>query len=285
MIQPLPKKPGQPALRWRALALAAGLVLAMPAAAHDTWFRRLPAPAGGGVALALGTGNQFPTQESAVGMEHLARSGCRDGNGAVTPLAHAGDTPTALLVATTTATPRSCWAQLAPHEVTLAPDQIALYLREIQAPQAVRATWASMQARGLAWQERYTKHARIDFGSPSGVGADAPTDMALDVRLERIAPDPAGQNGDIFVFQVLRDGLPLPDFAVELRSDVSRFGVWRKTDDAGRVRIKLTVAGRWVLRGTDLRPSDTNPEGWESRFVTLAFEVGAVKEKGLGHFR
>ena len=41
----------------------------------------------------------------------------------------------------------------------------------------------------------------------------------------------------------------------------------------GRVRIQAPLAGQWVLRGTDLRLSERVPDTWESRFVTLAFEI------------
>ena len=43
----------------------------------------------------------------------------------------------------------------------------------------------------------------------------------------------------------------------------------------GRVQVRLPLAGRWVLRGTDLRPSSERPGTWDSRFITLAFEVAA----------
>jgi hypothetical protein len=41
------------------------------------------------------------------------------------------------------------------------------------------------------------------------------------------------------------------------------------------VRIPAPLPGRWVLRGTDLRTSEREPDSWESRFVTLAFEIAA----------
>jgi len=37
--------------------------------------------------------------------------------------------------------------------------------------------------------------------------------------------------------------------------------------------VPAPLAGRWVLRGTELRLSETEPDVWESRFVTLAFEI------------
>jgi len=165
--------------------------------------------------------------------------------------------------------PLSCWAQLSPFEVELAPDKIAIYLKDIQAPPAVREQWAQMHARGVPWRERYTKHARIELKPDAG--AAQPVDMAMDVLLEsRQRPL---QQGQALQFQVLRDGQPLPDFAVELRNERSPLGLWRKTDAQGRVNVVAPLPGRWVLRGTDLRLSETEPDRWVSRFVTLAFDV------------
>jgi hypothetical protein len=39
------------------------------------------------------------------------------------------------------------------------------------------------------------------------------------------------------------------------------------------LRHRLPFGGRWLLRGTDLRPSATRPDSWESRFVTLTLEA------------
>jgi hypothetical protein len=71
----------------------------------------------------------------------------------------------------------------------------------------------------------------------------------------------------------MRIGQPLPDLSVELRGDRIALGIWRKTDAEGRVRFPAPLAGRWVLRGTELRVSERDPDTWESRFVTLAFEI------------
>jgi hypothetical protein len=165
-----------------------------------------------------------------------------------------------------------------PFDIELPADKVALYLKEASASAAVRTAWADVQSRGLPWKERYTKHARIEL-APSDTTRNAaqpaaaplPSGMAIDVLLQG-GRQPL-RAGDDLRAQVLRDGLPLADFAVELQSDTSPFGFWQRTDAEGRVRFKLPLAGRWVLRGTDLRLSTTVPDTWESRFVTLAFEV------------
>ncbi len=153
--------------------------------------------------------------------------------------------------------------QLVPFEITLAPDKIDLYLREVRPPPAVLALWAERQARGLPWQERYTKHARVALPG-AGAAAAQPSGMGLDVLVESEAP---------YVFQVLRDGRPFAGFAAELRHEDSPFGVWRRTDEQGRVTFAPPLAGRWLLRGVDLQPGPDDT--WNSRFVTLAFEAPA----------
>ncbi len=265
-------------LRCRLTALALAIASATPALAHDTWFAPLPADARGGVALALGTGNQFPVQESGIDMQHLLYSGCRrEAGGAPLTLQRVADAPTALQlrVRAERGAPLSCWAQTAAFDVELADDKIALYFKEIQAGAQVREAWAQMRARGVKWKERYTKHARIEL-NPSRSSA-APVNMAMDVLLE--SPQRTPRAGEPMQFRVLRNGHALADFPVELRGS-SALGIWRKTDADGRVTFPAPLPGRWVLRGTELRLSDTTPDTWESRFVTLAFQIADERPTG-----
>jgi hypothetical protein len=249
--------------------------MASPVWAHDTWFA-LQSRATAGVVLALGTGTRFPLQEFAIAPEHLQQIGCRQGDGRV-GVAALTNAPTLTLRATPAGpAPLSCAAQLKPMAIELAPDKIPVYLDEIHASAAVREVWSRMQSRGIAWNERYTKHARIELaGAPAAADPATlqarPMAMGMDVLLESgLQPT---HSGDTLVFQVLRDGKPLADFAVELRSTDDREAQWFKTDAQGRVRTAAPEAGRWILRGTDLRLSASRPGTWESRFVTLAFEV------------
>jgi hypothetical protein len=262
-----------PTHRFRLAALAGVLTAATSCAqAHDTWFAPRPSSSRSEVALMLGTGNQFPVHDSGVGFEYLVRSGCRhDAQRKPIALQRVGDAPTALWLRAPARADQalSCWAQQSPVEVQLAPDKIPVYLKDIQAPPAVREQWAQMSARGVAWKERYTKHARIELNPDAS--AASPVDMAMDVLLE--STQRPLQQGQTLQFRVLRDGLPLPDFAVEMRNERSPLGLWRKTDAQGRVSIAAPLPGRWVLRGTDLRLSATEPDLWVSRFVTLAFDV------------
>ncbi|HEX6707220.1 MAG TPA: DUF4198 domain-containing protein [Albitalea sp.] len=253
------------------IALVIGLLAARTAGAHDTWFQPEAGGATRDIVMALGTGNRYPVQEFPLAIEQLRQNGCRAGAAPAVSLSKAADTAHALIVR---AAPQveagqavTCWAQLAPMDIELPPDKVRVYLREINASPATLAAWADMRQRGVAWKERYTKHARIEF---AGSAAPArPVDMGMDIVLESGLQAIAA--GDPLVFQVLRDGAPLADFPVELCSERQRLGVWRRTDGEGRIRIPAPPAGRWVLRGTDLRLSEGDT--WESRFVTLAFSV------------
>jgi hypothetical protein len=88
--------------------------------------------------------------------------------------------------------------------------------------------------------------------------------------------------GEELEFQVLRDGQPLPGFQVELQTAQSPLGIWRETDAQGKLRHRLPFAGRWLLRGTDLRLAPRDPTRWESRFVTLALDVKPAQSPPAG---
>ena len=260
----------------RLAALCAVLCFAAGVArAHDSWL----SPAGGS-ALALATGNRYPVQEIGPGAASVKRSGCGDGESQAIPLRPTREQPRWLEMAAgatdSALPPLSCWAELQAAQIELSLQLVQVYLAEIRAPAAVRAAWADLQARGLPWRETYRKFARIELAS----AADAPPDpraaarrpvgMDLEIVVRGDAPIAVGQPVEL---QVLRDGQPLPGFAVELVSERNALGVWRETDAQGILRHRLPFGGRWLLRGTDLRLSVQQPGTWESRFVTLAVEA------------
>lgn len=257
--------------------IAAAALLAAAATtvrAHDTWFEPLPSTPRGHPVFALGTGNRFPVFEIPLGYEYVVGSGCRGEGASAAALAHVEDRPTALVVRSAAPVKAgaalTCWAELTPFDVVVPPDKVEVYLAEIQAGAALRATWAAMKARGLPWKERYTKVSRVEIG---GTGLRAALPLSMDVRLE--SPRQPIRAGDALTFQVLRDGAPIGDLPVELVGNLSPLGIWRKTDAQGRVRVTLPVPGRWILRGVDLRVSRQSADEWESWFVTLAFDAAS----------
>ncbi|RYF35768.1 MAG: DUF4198 domain-containing protein [Comamonadaceae bacterium] len=168
----------------------------------------------------------------------------------------------------------ACWLEIKPFELAMEQEKVEVYFAEIRPPQSVRDAWAGMQARGVAWQESYRKFARIELATAAAASAPEraavrrPAGLDLEIVVLGDAPIAVGQPLE---FQVLREGRPLAGFPVELVSERSPLGVWRETDSAGRLRHTLPFAGRWLLRGTDLRlaPQDR----WSSLFVTLAIEA------------
>jgi hypothetical protein len=235
---------------------------------NDTWFEALPARPGEAL-FALGTGNRFPLTELAVDSQYFARSGCRAGDGSTRALEalRYTDKTTVLRSKGADVAALACFVQLAPFEFELPADKIEVYFKEIRPGAAVLAAWAGLRARGLPFIERYTKSARIDGATAS----PTPTGTAMDVL--RQAPAGALAVGSEATFQVLREGRPLADFPVELVNERSPLGLWHRTDAEGRIRARLPLPGRWLLRGTDLRLSASDPTRWESQFITYAFEV------------
>ena len=266
--------------------------LASAAWAHDSWFEASATARAGELRLSLATGNLFPVQESSVGEGAPVATGCRHGNAVARPLHIVRDTPKALLLrAQIKVQPNvnasaadhtkvghsaiTCWAQLVPLEVTIAPEIVPNYLKEINASPELRANWAAMLARGLPWKERYTKHARIELIDTRLGASLGPAPQAAPMGMDILMDSPGGspQRGDEVTFTLLRDGQPLTALPLELKSALTRLSFWTQTDGAGRVKLRLPLSGRWLARAVDLRLSPSAPDEWESRFVTLAFEV------------
>ena len=257
----------------RSIAICALGWAAFAASAHDTWFQS-PSGAAAGLEVKLGTGNRYPVLETGVGAEYLERQGCRgarasDAEQAMTPARNEAQA----LVLRLRPQAQTCWAQLVPLDLELSADKVAVYLREVQASAEVRGLWRQMQAQGLPWKERYTKHARIDWGAAAGVSSTA-APMAMDI-VRTNGP------GVGWHFQVLQEGLPLAGQAIELISESATQGIWRRTDAEGRLAWPALPAGRWLLRGTQLRLSVDDPTRWDSGFVTLAFEVPGASASPL----
>lgn len=280
---------GKPA-SWRAGLAVAAVTAASSVLAHDTWFERHTSATLQRPVLVLGTGNQYPVYDSRNDLQSLAHSGCQAGNVLQRGLVERGPQGPALVLTTgqplpSDATRVSCWAQLQPFEVDLPDILVDQYFKEAMPPASVRQAWAAQRARGQAWRERYVKHARIEWfsGDPAptaAASADAANSaasttaaMALDAWM--LQPQRAPRVGEDLEFLVLRDGRPLGQFSVEFRLHSSRLGLWRRTDEQGRVRLRPPAPGRWLLRGIELTPppAEAADPVWQGLFITLAFEV------------
>jgi hypothetical protein len=251
--------------------LALILILALHsvgAYAHDTWFE--PQSGSSPVEFLIGSGNRFPLYEGGVGGDAFVNSGCRGADGKTVALAFRRHVRKATLLradATDTA-PLTCWAQLQPYDVELTPELVQTYFKEIRPRASVIAAWDKQRAQGVPFRERYVKSVRFDGGS---VAEPKPTGIAFDVL--RIKPAGAPKVGAEASFQLLRDGQPIADFPVEFINEASPLGLWQRTDAQGRVSMRLPLPGRWLMRGTELRPPADAQAPWLSWFIAYSFEV------------
>ena len=233
----------------------------LPAAAHDSWL----------AGLALTTGNRYPRGETGTPASSLAAAQCMDGSGRRHALLVRAETAQALQLSTAARGPVACWAELKPFEVTLTPELVAVYFKDIRPDDKVRDAWAAQLERGGEWRERYAKFARIELGT-TGAPAEAlrklraPAGAALEIVAEGDAPLRAGEN---VRFRVLAAGQPVAGLSVELVSERSALGAWTRSDAEGRVQWKLPFGGAWLVRATRVEPDG---ESWRSRFATFAFD-------------
>ena len=261
-------------------------LLAGPALAHDSWFVPLPRTDRGEAVLALGTGNQFPVMEVSIPLHQLRVSGCQGpGQGLrAAPMRWVADRPTAMVLRSSRPVPATaaltCWAQLQPIDIEIDDATVEVYLKEVNALPAVRERWNNLRARGVRWQESYTKVARVETNAldpargSAADSADEPTAAVAGLALDLVLESPLPLRvGDRLRAQLLRDGQPLAGMPLELRSNLSPIGIWRQTDAEGRISLTVPLAARWLLRGVELRPSESRADAWDSRFITLAFEV------------
>ena len=263
-----------------AVALMLGSVVS--AFAHDTWlisatnFGRVGTP----FRLGLTSGETFPNDDFSIVSNRVARAIVREA-GITRSLPR--PTPAALRLEYMW-TPRSAGVasvgiELQPKTLVLEPRLIDEYLREIDATDAIRATWKSLGEK-QKWTESYTKHAMtfvrvVPAKSDSAWIADKswtrPLGLALELVPER---DPTAlRAGDTMVVRVLRRGAPVPGFSVGAIREGRLKASFFHTDAAGRARVIVDADGRWLLNGTSLRRSSTGATVWESDFVTATLHV------------
>ena len=246
--------------------------LSAVAFAHDTWLvaQRPTAAPGNSVTLDLTSGVAFPALESAIKPERVARASVRLA-GKTSPVKNRKSATHSLLFTALLPEPgiATVWVELAPKSLDLTPPQVKEYLDEIGAsPEIRRAYEAAPKPR--RWREVYAKHAKtfLRVGQPQSDRSWAePVGMDLEIVPEK---DPSTLHaGDELPVRVIRLGKPAASFPVGLVREGDAHGTLKTTDSEGRVTFRLDRAGRWMLRGTDLRRSTKPQTDWESDFTTL----------------
>jgi uncharacterized GH25 family protein len=257
------------------ICFAALLLICTSVSAHDTWL--IPEDArvatGAEIRLDLTSGMAFPALDSAISPERVVIAKSRlagttldidDRRAGETSLTFAF-TPNASGIATV-------WVELGPRSLELTPAQVDEYLDEIGADVKLREL---AKRRGTArWREQYTKHTKtfVAVGTPKEDAAGTePVGLGLEIVPAR---DPtAFHAGDSLPLRVFRNGVPLPNFRVGALREGAVTAEYETTDIQGRALLKLPQAGRWLIRGTDLRPATSPDLEWESDFTTLTIDV------------
>jgi uncharacterized GH25 family protein len=243
--------------------------------AHDTWLipKQGQVAPGTMVALNLTSGMAFPLLDTSIKPDRIDGAKCRL-NGTTEELKNFSSAAKALVFTTTLkdAGLATCWVELKPRQLELTPAQVDEYFAEIDASQAVRQEWRSMKTP-KRWREVYVKHTKtyITVGSVDDRSWSEPVGMSLEIIP---ATDPGKlRAGDTLSVIVLKNGTPFPSFPLGLVLEGNKHAEFRATDSEGRVAFKLRRAGKYMLRGTDLRRSTKADLEWESDFTTLTLHA------------
>ncbi len=252
-------------------------LLATPARAHDTWLLpgRFEVAPKTSVTLDLTSGMAFPALDVGPKRERIEAARCRLA-GHTLDINDISAGPKSRVFKTELPEPgiATLWVKLPAKSIELKPEQVEEYLAEINPPQSVSTQWATMEPK--RWRELYTKHPKtfVRVGDATGDSSWAePVGMALEIVPEK---DPTLlREGDELPVRIFKNGAPFPDFSLNAVVGGEAKGEMRKTDSAGRVVFRFDRAGKWLLRGTDVRKSTRTDADWESDFATLTLDVKA----------
>ena len=256
-------------------ALMFAISVPTSALAHDTWLipDQFNLPPKSTVTLDMTSGMEFPKLDSGPKPERVQSAQCRLA-GKTFEITNKAAAPNSLQFKTELADVgvATFWVKLPPRAIELKPEEVKEYLDEVDAPETLRKQWAEMKEQ--RWRESYTKHQKtfVRVGDPASDRSwAAPVGTFLEIVPEK---DPTTlKAGDDFPVRVLKDGKPFADFSLNAVSAGQPKGETRKADADGRVTFRVDAAGRWLLRGTDIRKSKQAETDWESDFVTLTMEV------------
>ncbi len=262
--------------------LLAALVLsgmASAASAHDTWLqpRRTTVPPGTIAQIDLTSGDKFATFDVAFKPDRIEAARARLNRKIIDVQAGAPEKKSLeLRVPLSDPGIATIWLSLAPKAIELSRKEVQHYLDEIDAPSLLAQAWYAGKG-SKAWREISAKHAKtfVVVGRTGRTKADRswsePVGLPLEIVPEK---DPTMlRAGDEFPVRVLRNGAPLADFSLGIVREGRTNRSFKKTDFAGRAVFKISRAGKWLLRGTELRSSNRPATDWESDFTTLSFEV------------
>lgn len=247
------------------------------AAAHDTWLqpRRTAVLPGTIAQIDLTSSDKFAAFDTAIKPDRIEAARARL-NGKTFDIRPGEPEKRSLELRVALPDPgvAALWLSLAPQSIEMNRKQVQHYLDEIDAPPLLTQAWYAGKKGAKPWREIYSKHAKtfVRVGRPKADSSwSQPVGLALEIIPEK---DPTTlRAGDEFPVRVFKNGTPLIDFSLGIMREGGTNRVFKKTDAAGRAVFKVARAGKWLLRGTELRSSNKPGTDWESDFTTLWFEV------------
>jgi hypothetical protein len=253
-----------------ALAILLAASSAATLAAHDTWLlpQTFEARPGTVVTSHATSAMSFPTPETAITAERLARSGVRLGGrtGELSPgRAASGALPlTARMEGEGVA---ALFVSSRPRTLDLTHDDVEHYLKEIGAWDTVGAEWRKGGRK--PWRETYSKVATSFVRAGAGAAAgDRSWAVPIGLPLEIVpTSDPTSVHvGESVSFRVLREGQPVAGQAVGAQP-AGGATVLSTTSASGHVSFRLDKGGPWLIKTTVIAPGPAG--GWDSVFATV----------------
>lgn len=262
----------------RAVALSCALSGSVGVAlAHETWL--LPddfsPEMGESISYSMTSGMGFPAAGSAINADRVVDAAHIAGNVRL-PLALGTAPDGALTIRAEVGEGVNCaWVQLRPRILEIPErDDVAHYLEEIGAPEAVWEHWQPEIGQEL-WRESYSKLARSYLRPNGAVPAATCLSSAAGARFDiRPLRDPTSlKAGDTLSLQVFFDGEALAGQSVTAVREGAQPQILQRSNADGLLEVTLRGAGRYMIYATHLRPADGDDFNWESDFVTLTFKV------------
>lgn len=265
--------------RKRPLLLALGtLALAgAPLRGHDFWIEpsAYASPAGAPLALALRVGEAFAGRPVPRDPAHLARFTAHGASGELEIPGQAGLDPAGYL-----AGPAGAWVvayRSHPSEITLDGATFARYLAE-EGLDAVLAERERRGESGAPARERFARCAKALVRVGDAADTTVYTrrvGLPLEIVPEEDPTRPAGPGGAERPFRLLHRGAPLAGaVVVAIPADRAGERVAARSDGEGRVRLRLSGAGPWLVKSVHMVPARAGSGAdWESAWASLTFEI------------
>ena len=269
------KSTGGESRRGRGVLVAAALLLAAPARAHDFWIEpgSFRPAVGSSVAVRLVVGTKFRGEALPRNPASIAQFVLVSDAGLTPVLGRPGDEPAGIVRIEGPGLQVIGYHSLN-SQVSLEPAKFEDYLREEGLERVIEARARRGESQKPS-REVFSRCAKAllfagDFGKASH-------DRVLSFTLELIAEkNPyAMKGGDELPVRIFYEGKPLAGALVAALSyDEPDRKLSRRSDANGRVRFRIPKEGVWLVKAVHMVPAAPGLDAdWESLWASLTFEI------------